>query len=857
MSMLPRELLSISIAAAACLSAQAHAQRALDEIVVTAQKREQSLMDVPISVSAVTGEKIKDSNIQRFEDMSIYVPNFKVTQDPIGDKIGIRGLQSSNQAGFEQSVGTFVDGIYRGRGVQSRFAFLDVGMIEVLRGPQPTLFGKNTIAGALNIRTARPTSELESELSAQYNPEFEEAEYQGFVSGPLSDTLRGRAVVLQRGMDKGWVENSAYDEDNPDADELFGRIALEWDASDSTLVSLRAETGDWDVTGQPWVILEGGALSPLLAAAGVPEGKGYETSMGNNGFPLLGIPGDPVIDFGSVAGFEGDADEVALTVEHELAGGSQLVAILGYSQYDYERPLDADFNPLPVVRFDDTEDFEQTSFELRLASETGRTIDYIAGLYYQDSTLYADGLTMFNLSAIDQVLGLGCAVGGGSGAVVPGNPVGTAIAVAGTVPGSSASLANACAQTALAGSLVDAGVSGVNRYAYLDQESESWAVFAQPTWNVTDTVRLTLGLRYTEEDKDAGQGVYAADYGAGSQPVDPASLEAFAAYLVGEFTPHAFTEDDPGMSRSEESFTWSFNAQWDVTSDVMAYASAATGFKAGGFNSYYMGRAQNGGADSNEAAFEEEEVTAYEIGAKTALLDGAAELNIAAFRTEYTDLQVSLFSGNTTFNVGNAAEATVQGLEVDARWQATDKLNLQAALGYLDFGFDEFDNAGCTSDQFVAERERQYQEAIAAGDLFSAALTSLLYSSGGCAADGLNDLGGSTNANAPDWTGSLIATYVQPIGSYELTATVDISYTDDVYRAEDLDPISLQESWTNVNALLMFAPDDGHWDLSLVGKNLTDEETYSFVADMPLFNGSHEARMDAPRSVAVRGRYRF
>ena len=111
-------------------------------------------------------------------------------QDPIGDKINIRGIQSGNQAGFEQSVATFVDGIYRGRGIQSRFSFLDVAMVEVLRGPQPTLFGKNTIAGALNITTAKPTQELAAEASATYNPEFDEMELQGFVSGPITDNLQ-------------------------------------------------------------------------------------------------------------------------------------------------------------------------------------------------------------------------------------------------------------------------------------------------------------------------------------------------------------------------------------------------------------------------------------------------------------------------------------------------------------------------------------------------------------------------------------------------------------------------------------------------------------------------------------------
>ena len=168
--------------------------------------------------------------------------------------------------------------------------------------------------------------------------------------------------------------------------------------------------------------------------------------------------------------------------------------------------------------------------------------------------------------------------------------------------------------------------------------------------------------------------------------------EAAAAMALGEFTTHRFSDSDPGMKRDEQSFTWSLNLQYDLTDSIMGYAMAATGYKAGGFNSFYMGLARGQGADSREVDFEEEEVLTYEAGLKMGLLDGAAELNLAIFRTEFDDLQAAVFAGNTTFEVQNAAEATLQGVELDGRWQATDNLMLQAALGYLDFEYDEFPN---------------------------------------------------------------------------------------------------------------------------------------------------------------------
>ncbi len=853
--------LTIVILTILLLPASQSLAQVLDEVVVTAQKRTESLGDVPISISAVTGDKIAESGIQRAEDLAAYVPNFYVMQDPIGDKINIRGIQSGNQAGFEQSVATFVDDIYRGRGTQSRWSFLDIERVEVLRGPQPTLFGKNTVAGALNITTRRPTDSLEAEVSAAINPEFDQTEIQAYVSGPFSDSLRGRLVVLSRQMDKGWVNNISYPEDAPVSDEFFARGSLEWDVSDATSAFFKYEKGDFDVTGQPWILIEGGPITGILTALGLSEGKSFTTAMGNNGLPLLGFPGDPVLDFGSAGKYKGETEEAMLEIEHALDNGLTLTAVAGYSAYDYERFLDADFNPLPVVRFDDTEDFTQSSLELRLTSDTGGAIEYIAGVYYQDSDMYVDGLTQFGLTAIDVILGGVCAsLPGGPGAVIVGDPVGTAIIVAG-LPAATAGSTNACAQTALTQALLPAGLAGAARYAFLDQSSESIAVFTQATWNISDTFRTTIGLRYTGEDKEASQGAHAAEYSArDTSPLadpSPANPQALAAYLIGEFTPHSFTPSDPGMIRNEDSVTWAFNVQWYATDNAMLYASAATGFKAGGYNSFYMGLPQAAGASSLDTSFEDEDVLSFEIGAKMTLLDGAAELNIAAFNMSYDNLQASIFSGNTTFVVQNAAEATSQGIEIDGRWQATDNLMLQASLGWLNFEYDVFPNQGCVAEQFLTFREDAFQAALAGGDQVGAGIASLVINNQVCADAGINDLAGKTSAHSPDLTAALVADYRQPVGEYELAAIVDLSWSDDVYRQDDLDPVSLEPSFTKINAVLSFGPADGNWDVALIGRNLTDEDTVSYVNDAPLFDGTRQARMDQPRSFALRGRWRF
>lgn len=802
----------------------------LEEIVVTAQKRAESLQDVPISVSAMSGDKISETGIQRFEDVASYIPNFIMSQDSIGDKINIRGIQSGTQAGFEQSVGTFVDGIYRGRGVQSRFAFLDVGMVEVLRGPQGTLFGKNTVAGALNIRSAKPTDEFDSQLRAAYNVDFDETELTGHVSGALSDTVRGRVAIMTREMEEGWVENDFYGNDgDPQTNEWAGRATLEWDLSTETLVSFKYEHGDWDNNGQPWEIIQAGPLANL----GVEGKLNGKTSIGD---------ADSVQPFGSSQFFEGDLDEYSLTVEHQL-DDMTLTAIAGYSEYDFDRGVDADFSPLTLARFDDNEEFEQKSLELRIASDTDGAIEYIAGAYYQDADLFTDGLSQIAIPTVYALSDGGCTAAGGvkSNGGTPLDPSDDALATILSNLGQTAGVANACANAAAVDGLGGPGaLPGVARYASLEQNTESWAVFGQTTWNIQDDLRATLGLRYTEEEKEAKQVVTAPAYAPANRTVAADPLTAAVSGMFLEFAPHSF--DD--MKRDEESFTWSLNVQWDVNTDVMAYASASTGFKAGGFNSFYMGTV------ADDAQFEEEEVLTYEIGSKMTLLDGAAELNIAYFFTEYDDLQAAVFSGQTTFEVQNAAEATTQGIEIDGRWQATENLMLSGSFGWVDFEFDSFSDQACTSNQFLTYREQQWAggtNPVAAG-----------INNGDCSAAGINDLKGKTSANTPDFSATLSANYSQSLGNFGLRYNVDVIYLDEMYRQDDLDDVLLADATTKVNASIHLAPVSDAWEIALIAKNLTDVDDDIFYGqDTPLVNGAYFAGVSQPRSVTIAGTVRF
>ena len=204
----------------------------LEEIIVTATKREVSLQDVPISVATMSGEKLDEFNLRNLEDLSIYIPNFSKGESGIGPVINIRGIASGANQGFEQSVVTYVDDIPLARAPLSRMPLVDLERVEVLRGPQNVLFGKNSVAGALSVVTARPTDEFEGRFFATYDPSYKDYEVIAIVSGPFSDNFRGRLTV--RGASyNGYYENRLIGNDEEDRDETTIRGMLEFDATDN------------------------------------------------------------------------------------------------------------------------------------------------------------------------------------------------------------------------------------------------------------------------------------------------------------------------------------------------------------------------------------------------------------------------------------------------------------------------------------------------------------------------------------------------------------------------------------------------------------------------------------------------
>ena len=845
----------VASAVSLVLSDAAQAQQEvlqIQEMVVTSRAREEALRDVPISLSLVSGDMIDATGIEDLEDLATVVPNFSVTRDPVGDKINIRGIFTSEVPSLEQSVSTFVDGVNRGRGTQARLQFLDLERVEVLRGPQGTLFGKNTVGGALNLTTRKPTTQFVGSFVGGYEPELDETTISGFLSGPLSDSIRGRFAYTGSDQREGFVENRFFGDATPTEQDYSVRGTLEWDVTPMTLLRLRTEYQDFDRDGESFGLRTAGPLAPVLQQFGVNGGSLTETAIGQRrGGPL---------DIGSSGTMDGNAKEFALTLKQEYQSGASLEVVGALSTLDFKRRIDADFSPLDLIGFDDSEDYEQTSLSVRFLSADKGRLRYVAGLYYQHMELKLDALNSFNPPAAVPVLAPICQAAGltpddalllsfasvGFMGITPSN-VGSQLARAGNA---------ATVESCVALGAILALPQGVSRVTNFDQDGDATAVYGQADFDITPALQLTLGLRYTIEEKEASQSVFASNF-ATRQP-NPDLNVNLLTFL--EATPHAFGTDQ--LDRSENKLNYSASLKWAVTERTNAYVSASSGFKAGGFNSGTLG------TDPNLAEFDPEEVMSYEIGAKTTLFNGRAQLNAAYFFTEIEDLQVAQFTGDASFIVQNAAEAEVQGLEVDARFQVTKNLVLSAAGAYTDFEFTSFRTSGCTLQQLQGLRQAAYLQGTALlldgnpnndAQGFASQLFGSFQTLQQCSALGINDLKGRTAEQVPDFTAQLGIDYHLELnrGAFAIDTVAQIVWNDRQFRQTDLDPLTESGSFAKTNLSLSFYRPGSPWTVMLIGRNIFDKQTFSYANDAPLLDNARQQIIDKPRTVQLQLQYEF
>ena len=619
----------------------------MEEVVVTAQKREQSLQDVPISVAVTSGENIEKQNIIDLGELAAQTPNIIITDAPASDQLYIRGVGSSINGGFEQSVGTFIDGVYHGRSRYSRGVLFDVERVELLRGPQSTYFGNNAIAGALSVITRKPGDELEGYINALFGPEDGERSIEFALGGPVTDTFGLRVATKIYGM-SGFVRDFNSGVDGPDLNDKLIRATAVWKPGDTFDATFKAEIATSD-----------GDRTPHFQLFNCPPPADFPGPAGSCGAALgaFGTLNDELDTIGADTPGEFtnvNTREYVLTLNLDL-WNHIFTSITAYSNYDYRQGFDADSVPLPLLGVNFNEDFEQYSQEFRITSPTGNRFEYIAGFYWQTSDLFNQNKIYADIVS----------------PILLASPV-----------------------AALYAPFLPVGPQND-----LTQDEETFSLFGSLTWHITESLRGAVGLRWTDVQKDGVKTLFigstpgAAALSGSFIPLPP-PLNRFPLPPAGPVAGGLGTPYGPvPLSVSNDDVTPSVNIQYDVTENVMTYFSFSQGFKSGGFD------AQNVSGPPDPLTFGPEEVDAYEAGVKAAWLNGRLAANLSWYRNEYTDLQQAVLQKGITFNVKNVGELVVQGVEFDAIFQITDNLAVNTAIAYLDSEYKDYPDGGCTALQ--------------------------------------------------------------------------------------------------------------------------------------------------------------
>lgn len=822
-----------------------HAQEALTEIVVTARKVTENLQDAPLSVVVLTGDAMAKSGISRVEELVAYVPNFSMSETGIGTNLYVRGIGSGINQGFEQSVGLYIDDIYYGRGQLTRAPFMDMAQAEALRGPQAILLGNNSIAGALNFTTAKPTDYFTSSVSALYEPTHDEQEYNAMVSGPIGEWLGGtwaaRFAGRYRTMD-GYVENTYLHRDEPNRDEKSGRITISY-TGENLDGTLKFEKNKFDVDGRQIEIIR----ADPSTTRGTSQ-TGFSNNTGSSGYwrpgynylQYLDVFFDPTaIDpntFNPAADYvfdnpnledvtknfrraangdssDNDIEALVGTLNYAM-GDYTLTATAGHLEYEYVEDCDCDFTAAPLFMLTSTEKYRQDSLELRLTSPQQDRLHFVTGAYYQaDHLKFGDQIFLPDDSGVVRLVGY---------------------ATTGDPTGAIGSLGNTSA------------------FRNFDQNTYNSSIFGQLGYNITDRWSASAGVRFSHIEKEAIRILREGTLDRVPFNINDANdFDRMAAGAVLFASIFNVSFHQLSGHRTENSTALEFVTNYDVNDDIMVYGSVKTGFKGGGFDARSnsepvpgstgvgtlfpasaLGAVQNS-VDPGSFEFEDEKALAFEVGSKISLLNDTAELNIALFRTDFDNLQVSIFDGTLGFNVGNAAKATTQGAELDARWAITDDWSMHGSLAYLDFNFDSFKNGQCHQGQTPTS------------------------TNGNC------DYSGMTNQYVADWSGNVTLNYQHPItDTVVFRGMVDTKFTSSYNPSQNLDPRVEQKAYAMLDLRIALASADDKWEIALLGRNVTDEKVVSYANDTPLAFSQFGAPtfygfLDRSRNVAMQASYRF
>ncbi len=802
-------------------------------IIVTATRRAQDVQDIPLAVTAISPVQLEQQGVVNVQNIGSVSPSFAVSNAQIASGsvvLRIRGVgTTSNNIGFESAVGIFVDGVYQSRPGVALSEFVDVERVEVLRGPQGTLFGRNTSAGALNITNKRPdVSEFSGFANASYG-NYDLLSVQGAINAPIiQDTLAVRLTGAYRQRD-GYIDvldgagNDIGETNDIDQYLVRGQIGYEGDSGLTVRLigdyskSTSSCCGAVELLQSP--VETGGAFAAVgLGARGGMAAPNFNANRNDQTAAERALE-DRVATLNFVP--EADVDQwgVSAEIEFPLGDNADVIYIGSYRDFESVESYDSDFSGLDVFNVDrlNTEITTQTH-ELRFQGELfDGSLNWLVGAYYSDEKIRQQ--TDFSLGADYDGL-VGALFGGAAG------PAPLALFSGGVSP---------------------ASVTATNAYA---QDSESFSFFTHNSLEITDGLEFTVGLRYSDESKtgsfsqpavnNALCGAIASNVTgtppAGAPPAPPLGTAlgnglfgtgcfAFVAPadLPGSATapgnglplPRTFTGD---FSDSELIYT--VKASYEFADPINIYASFTHGYKSGGFN--LDSTAAVSGADPS---FLSEEVDAYEIGLKAKFLDNAVTLNVAAFYEEFSNFQVLEFTG-AQFQTFNVPKAESQGVEIEAVIRPDDNFTLNAGVTYTDANYPN-DCAGTQTSNNVLS------------------------------------LCGNSLTNAPQIVAITGATYERDLGDnldFFLNGSVrfesDRRTSTQAFDPSDLTtrtpvPFDVQDGNVKINLRAGIGSQDDTWGIEAWVQNLTNETTRGVTFNTVLRSGSRSAFPQEPRTFGL------
>ncbi len=680
-------------------AAPAAASGGIEEIIVTAQKREQSAQEVPIAITAISAE-LQTSAIRDLRDLNGFAPNVRIDRDPAranGAAITIRGISPTrtDDNSFDSPVAVMIDDIYLGTLSGQVLENFDIQQVEILRGPQGTLFGKNTVGGVLNVKRTVPTGDWGARLKFTAGS-FSQLEYRAVINAPIVDEKLAAKFFFTKIGDDGWIKNTTLDRGVAQKDYMNYGVTFLATPTDRLRALFTIERFDDDTEGggsltnynlAPGVAsppsdprepdLSGGFLSCTLFNSGlIPEW----TAAGVPCRTSLNRPKKVSADIANPASLTTDA--YTLDTSFEINENFRFASVTGYRKVNEDRILDFDGSSVDHITLERLNDFDQFSEEARIHADFD-SIKGVVGFYYWNSEFSQDWVTGGDFWRL---------VGTLSGANFATNTwtlPAQGLATAFPSLGASVGPLQVCQNPTVAGfpfgaTRCDTGVTAsgdgitpgvglgnkVTQRLFETQETTSFAVFGQADWEIIEDLTLTLGLRWTKETKDfrAGQ----------------AYLSSVARNRVRNFPAYA------NLEKTWDDISPKAALAWQPADDVLLFLSYSEGFHSGGF----FGVNQNI-ADFERDQYNPEYARSYEIGAKTRWFDNHVQLNASYFYNQFRNKQESAIQFDPTTNTvatvfANVADAVYQGIDIELQVAPIEQLDLFMSFGWLDAEYRDF-----------------------------------------------------------------------------------------------------------------------------------------------------------------------